>query len=446
MEESHEPMKILQVNAVNGVRSTGRTVSELAVGLERRGHSCRIAYSTGLPTPNGYVIGTPAEKLLHSVASRVSGRQAYFSGSGTRAFLRLVDAEAPDVLHLHNLHSNYINFPMLLAHLARRDIAVALTLHDCWYYTGKCCYYTSDNCARWQSGCGACPRLAEDNPSWFFDATAAMWADKRRLYADLPRLGVIGVSDWIANEARCSILSDASIIRRIYNWVDLNVFTPVPDSGATAREFPSEEFIILGVASPWSARKGLDDFMRLSRMLESGVLDRQVSSGPGRPLVKPRVVLVGELPGRMLPAGITHLRPTTDVRRLAKLYRSADVLLQLSKEETFGKVVAEALACGTPAIAYNSTANPELIGPGCGYVVDPGSLDQVVDRIASIARMPRGAYRAASRAFAARTFDKDMLIDSHVEFYRDLRGASVPRPGGSHGDARLRYSERGGML
>lgn len=428
-------MKILQVNAVNGVGSTGRTVSELAAGLAKRGHFSRVAYSTGTPAQHGYVIGSMREKCIHALASRLSGRQAYFSRHGTKALLRFIDDERFDVVHLHNLHSNFINLPLLLEHLASRDIATVLTLDDCWHFTGKCCHYTVERCYRWQHGCGSCPRLMSDNPSWFFDATARMWTDKRRLYSAIRRLGVVGVSEWVTNEARRSILKSAAVIERIYNWVDLSVFSPEWTDQDEAVGLPRDDFLILGVASKWSPEKGLDDFVRLSERLgghKPGLGD-PVGGIAGR--LRPRVVLVGRLPARTsLPTGITHLGAIEEVRRLAAVYRRADVLLQLSCEETFGKVVAEALACGTPAIAYDSTANPELIGDGCGYVVEPGSLNQVVDRLVDIAASPAETYRESCRDFAERTFDQDALIDSHVAVYEELcamYGAQARPSGGS---------------
>ena len=51
---------------------------------------------------------------------------------------------------------------------------------------------------------------------------------------------------------------------------------------------------------------------------------------------------------------------------MVKFYSMADVLLNLSMEEACGRVTIEALACGTPVIAMNSTSNPEQIG---GFVV-----------------------------------------------------------------------------
>ncbi|MRR37182.1 group 1 glycosyl transferase, partial [bacterium] len=307
-------MKVLQINAVNGLSSTGRIVQELAFGLEARGIECSIAYTYGTVPERGYVIGTKFERLIHALGSRIVGKQGYFSKRGTRGLIRFIETESPDVVHLHNLHGNYVNLPMLLGHLARMDIPTVLTLHDCWFYTGKCCHYTSDACNRWEAGCGSCPRLCKDNRSWMIDASASMWAEKKSLFEAIPRLAVVGVSDWITSEARRSYLSCASDIRRIYNWVDMEVFKPSRPSEAGMRcGFGDEGFVILGVASCWSPAKGLDDFAHLARMIENGALDLEPHGTPASRPARPRIVLLGAVKDTAsLPACISLVGPTSD--------------------------------------------------------------------------------------------------------------------------------------
>jgi len=413
-------MKILQINAVNETGSTGRIVA----GLEQSGIASRVAYSIGASVTNSYVIGNAVDRKLHALGSRVFGRQAYFSRRSTSGLLRYIEDERPDVVHLHNLHANYVNLTMLLTYLADRDIATVVTLHDCWFFSGKCCHYTSDGCDRWEAGCGSCPRLGKDNPSWMIDATASMWADKKRLFEAIPRLAVVGVSDWIASEAKRSFLSCASDIRRIYNWVDLDVFRPTRSSDSGTR-FGSDDdgFVILGVASSWSTAKGLDDFVRLAWMIENGALDNGPCGTPAQCLARPRVVLVGAVKNKsFLPGSISLVGATNDAHELAASYGAADVFLQLSREETFGKVTAEALACGTPAIVYSSTANAELVGANCGYVVGPGDLSQLMSRVQQVRSDTKAAYSSSCREFAQQKFDKRVLIADYVELYEQLRG------------------------
>ena len=251
-------MKVLQINAVNGIRSTGRIITEISDYLNNNGHEGYVAYSVGLAYMKGYQIGTSFDKKVHALCSRAFGNQSYYSRISTKKLIKYIANIRPDVIHLHNLHDNYINLKLLLDFLAIKDIPTVVTLHDCWFYTGKCTHYTVDNCYKWKIECGKCPRLRKDNKSWFFDRTAEMLVDKKEWFGSIPRLAVVGVSDWITNEAKDSLLSTGNIITRIYNWIDLDIFKPVGTTSLRKKLNLENKYIILGVSSGWSKAKGLD--------------------------------------------------------------------------------------------------------------------------------------------------------------------------------------------
>jgi len=399
-------VKILQINAVGQYGSTGRNCKELAEYIHQNtAHSCYTAFSEGMVDAHSYQIGTPVEKKLHGLLSRVFGRQAHFSVRGTRRLLRYMDDLQPDVVHLNNLHGNYIHFPMLMRYLAKHDIATVVTLHDCWFYTGKCCHYTVDGCYRWQTGCHHCPRLRKDNVSWFRDATKALWKEKKALFEAIPRLGVVGVSDWITEEAKRSYLSCAKEIRRIYNWIDLDVFYPRENREEVRERLGLQgKKIVLGVASGWSNAKGLDQFLALADRLGDDYA----------------VVLVGRMPTDVqLPKRVRHIPATESVEELAEYYSMADVFVTLSLEETFGKVSAEALACGTPVVCYGSTANGELAkAKGCKSC-KPGNLHEVLEAVQTACVLDA---RVECRRMAELQFDKNKQIQAYVCFYETLLG------------------------
>jgi len=398
-------MKVLQINAVNGIRSTGRIVAEVSDYLNKNGHEGYVAYSDGIHLEKSYKIGNSIEKILHALFSRFFGLQAYFSKAGTKKLLAFMDELNPDIVHLHNLHSNYINLRLLLNYLAKNDIPTVITLHDCWFFTGKCTYFTIDACYNWKTECGKCPRLKKDNPSWFLDRTRKMHHDKKNWLTAIPRLAVVGVSDWITNEAKISFLSSANIITRIYNWIDLDKFKPMDTIALRGKLGLHRKFVILGVASAWSNAKGLDKFFDLAGKISSDMA----------------IVLVGGIKSKtIIPANVLHVNETHDIEELAQYYAMADVYLHLSPEETFGKTTAEAMASGTPAIVVNSTASPELIGPGCGYVVEIGDSKTLLSMICKIKTVGKQAYSNACRMHAKSQFDLDRNIVQLLQLYQEL--------------------------
>ena len=394
-------MKVLQINAVYGISSTGRTTKELDDGLrERKIESIVATTKTNVEKDDLYIIGNRFDWKLHGLLSRVFGKQGYFSSRSTGKLLSYITDERPDVVHLRNLHGNYVNLPMLLRYLAKNDIATVITLHDCWFFTGKCTHYIDKACNKWQTGCYNCPKLHVDNKSWFFDRTKKVWVDKNKLFNEIPRLAVVGVSNWTANEAKKSFLKDSKVVKRIYNWVDLDTFCP-HESNILEKDV-KDKFVILGVASHWSKSKGLDDFDELSKKLDD----------------KFQIVLVGEFDCKNNNR-IVYLPPTSSKEELSDLYAAANVFFNPSKMETFGKVTAEALSCGTPVIVYDSTACSELVGEGCGFVEEVGNIDAVYNDIVLMEHEKKNRT-AACRKFAQDNFDKDKLIDEYVDLYRKL--------------------------
>ena len=397
-------MKMLQINAVNIIGSTGRSTSEINNYLNKNGYTGSIAYAYGINEKNSYIIGNSLDRKIHGFLSRILGLQGYFSLLSTKKLISYIKEFKPDVVRLGNLHSNYINIPYLTKFLAKNDIATILTLDDCFYYTGKCMHYTSQKCYKWKEKCGKCPRIKNDNPSWLFDFTKKMLIDKEKNFNSIPRLAVVGVSKWITNEAKNSILSNADYITTIYNWIDLDVFKFKNNVDLGISELKNK-FIILGVATEWSDLKGLNTFIELSKFLEEDEV----------------IVLIGKLNNKIrLPKNIINIKQTNNVEKLVEFYSKANVFLQLSKEETFGKVVAESLACGTPVITINSTANAELVGKNCGFILERRSVKEIINSIKKIKNNKKDYYSKFCRNFAEKSFDKNTNISKYIELSKKL--------------------------
>ncbi len=401
-------MRVLQINVVEGILSTGRTVTEFDRFLAAHNIDSYIACSLTAGDTGSFEIGTPAEKKYHGLLSRVTGKQGWFSKKGTRALLAYMDKVRPDVVILRVLHGNFIHFPMLMQYLAEKKIATVVCLHDCWFFTGKCCYYSQTGCNRWQTGCGNCPRVHLDNVSWFFDRTALLWREKKRLFDSIDRLGVVGVSDWIADEAKKSpFFENAKEIESIYNGIDFERFHYDASGAAALREkyaLGGKE-ILLGVSSGWSARKGLTDLTALSRMVD----DTQ------------QIVCIGEMPpAYTVPSNVLHIPKTDNVHTLVAWYSAADVFINLSKEETFGKVSAEAISCGTPVVCYNTTANPEIVGDGCGAVCLEENIESYFTCVQQVLGNGRDAYAVACMIFAHTHFDKEKNYGKLLSFLKRL--------------------------
>lgn len=400
-------MKILQVNAVSGKGSTGRICVELAEGLILHGHSAYVAYSQGSSSfSNSFRFGNTLEQKSHALLSRITGLQGYFSPGGTRKLIDWIRHEQPDIVHLHNLHSNNINLVQLLNFLTEIKIPMVITLHDCWYFTGKCTHYTDDNCRKWVSHCYECPRIRKDNKSFFFDQTYKMFEDKKRAFGKLDNVAVIGVSDWITNEAKKSFLKEAKIIERVYNWIDQSVFRPVNGNLKKKYRIPEGHSIVLVVSGGWDDKSNkLNDAMELARLLPWNI----------------KLLLVGSIRNKeSLPPGIIHIPYVESAEKMAEIYSLADVYVHLSTEDTFGKVIAEAMACGTPVVVYNSTACPEVVGDGCGYIISKRDTKGISTAVIKIFSRNKSRYSNKCIQHVTENFNFNQQVNKTTQVYENL--------------------------
>lgn len=397
-------MKVLQINAVLEYGSTGRNAIELSDFLEKNGHESWIAYSKCLkPTKNSYRINSDFDAKFHGLMSRITGLQGYFSYFATKKFINFMKKEKFDIVILGNLHGNFINLPLLFKYFCKYDVPVVVVLHDCFMYTGKCCHYTTNNCFMWQNECKNCAFFRNDNPSWFFDRTKKMFSLKKAYYDKTDKLAVIGVSKWITSEAKKSMLRNAKIIECIYNWVDLNTFFSQKNDLKNKYQI-ADKFVILGVASGWSENKGIEKFYELSDNLPNDC----------------QIVLVGKNNNKKICENISYIDETHDVFELVQIYNMADMFLNLSLEESFGKVSAEALSCGLPVVTTSATANPELIGENCGYVLENRNIDTILKYINIVKENKKEFYSDCARKFAEESFDREKNSEKYFDVFNEL--------------------------
>lgn len=399
-------MRILQINAVYGHGSTGTIVRDIEQLCYAEGIECLVAS----PDPavrqakHGFVIGNTIDHKLHAALSRIYGKQAYYSRCATRALLKYMDREKPDIVHLHNLHSNYIHLNMLLDYLAKRDIITIVTLHDCWFYTGGCFHYANAECYRWLEKCGNCPKQKLDTPALLKDCSAQILADRKKYLLAIPRLVVTGVSDWIANEARRTFLADTKLVT-IRNGIDLNVFKPTP-SDFRQRLGLEGKYVILGPASKWLSdvnKEVLDKFTKLMHpdevLLLFGV-DVQDTSN---------------LPKNVITYGYTKNR-----EELAQLYTMADVFVNCTREESLSLINIEAQACGTPVVTFDATATPETVDGVYSLSTQVGNPDRLYESVENIRYNNDGEVSKPVISFASKNYDLYSNYEEYLNLYKTL--------------------------
>lgn len=397
-------MKILSVNLGN-YSSTGSIAQGIKQEAERHGMEYVLAYPfdpQNKPSrEEDFLIGNRLGRRMSIALGMVTGYNGCFSVFSTRSLLRRIDQYHPDILHFHNLHNNYINLPMLFRYVKKRKIKVVWTLHDCWSFTGQCPYFDMVGCEKWKTGCHSCPKYTE-YPKALVDNTKRMWHLKKKWFNGVENLTFVTPAEWLASMVKQSFL-DSYPVRVINNGIDLSVFKPLDAETARERYGLTSKKIVLGVAFDWSERKGIDVFAELARRLPDDY----------------QIVLVGmhDEARKLLPENVLALG-RVPAKELAELYAMADVFANPTRDEVFGLVNVEALACGTPGITFNSGGSPECYDETCGAVVDCGDIDALEKEIIRICT--EKPYSAEACIARAKQFDKNLKFREYCDLYGEI--------------------------
>lgn len=393
------PKRVLQINVTANWGSTGKIAEDIGRLAIAYGWESWIAYGRGNPTSQSKLIriGDDWDMRWHGIQSRFFDNHGLASKKATKDFIKKIIEISPDLIHLHNIHGYYLNYPLLFDFLKDWGGPVVWTLHDCWAFTGHCAYYDYAKCNRWQTGCHDCPQVRSYPTSLCFDRCSQNYIDKQKAFLNCPNLTLIPVSNWLKEELSKSFLKSYRAIT-IHNGIDINIFRPLNQKEITNKK------VVLGVASVWDKRKGLDEFIKLRKILPKEYI----------------IILVGLSKEQIssLPEGITGIRRTENVEQLVGLYNSADVFVNPTLEDNFPTTNLEALACGTPVITYDTGGSPESIDDKTGFVVAKGDINGLYNAITNI--MGHKDYIEPCRDKAINYFNNNKCFAKYIALYNTL--------------------------
>lgn len=392
-------MKILQINTVCGIGSTGRIVADIHAALQAKGITSYIMYGRGEPKICNHAvkISNQIDFYWHALQTRVFDKHGFCSTKTTQRAINVLDELQPDVVHLHNIHGYYLNVELLFSYLKQHSkIKVIWTLHDCWPFTGHCAYFDFSGCDKWKNQCFSCPQKHTYPASNLFDNSKINYQRKKAAFVGVENLTIVTPSYWLADVIKKSYLNQYPV-QVVNNGIDLMVFRP-RESEFRSKYNVTDKFLIMGAASDWSPRKGFDDFIALAETLP----DRY------------RLVMVGLPPDKIkkLPQNIIGIHRTDNPIELAEIYSAVDVFFNPTYEDNYPTVNLEAIACGTPVMTYNTGGSPESVSAEHGFVVDKGDLSAVVCIVERLAVQPlvMGSLPVS--------FNKDYFVDQMIKLYR----------------------------
>lgn len=337
------------------------------------------------------------EIMMHGVLSRIFDNTGFNSDYATERLLQKMEYLMPDIIQLHNLHGYYINVKMLFKWIKHRNIPVVWTLHDCWAFTGHCAYFDYANCNCWKNGCHDCVQKKSYPASLVFDNSKLNWLRKKELF-NYKQLHLVTPSIWLHDLVKESFLKKlpCSVIN---NGIDTDVFKP-----SSINCHIGGKFKILGVASEWTPRKGLHDFIQLYRMLNHEQIEMTIVGLTSQQI-------------EALPEGIRGMIRTDNIEQLVSLYQEADMFFNPTYEDNYPTTNLEALACGTPVCTYRTGGSIESVNEGNGFVVEKnelGGVKKIIEERLHSRKM--GLHLDIDR----KRISKEYMAEQYIKLYNDI--------------------------
>jgi len=306
--------------------------------------------------------------------------------------------------HLHDI--SFTLSPFAISWLARRTPLV-WTFHDCSPFTGGC--ITPYDCPMLHSGCRNCPQLPQLPLGTSVDCTGFMQRYKLRLLSRLP-IRCIMPSHWLASKAQ-EVVSFKVPPVVVPNCVDLDVFRPL--SKKSLREIlglPIDRFIVLISATCLNDyHKGNHLGLKALRALEN----------------KPLVLAVGKLTQRdrdMFEGLDVHVSGYIyNDQLLAQFYAAADVLLLPTLADNLPTIAIEAMACGTPVVAFATGGVPEIVDHNrTGWLTATGRVDGLIEGLHIAIRHPEvlNEWRHNGIGKVKNAFSKQRFLAAHLQIYQ----------------------------
>jgi glycosyltransferase involved in cell wall biosynthesis len=412
-------VKILHLNLSDYSASggTGIGMYRLHQGLLRSGHPSKILclvkqfqdddtvyFDRSLPTK-------AIERLLQSAEKPLALRDSARILSTVNLRHHPLYQQA-DIIALHCIHENFLSY-LGLPWLTQKP--TVFYIHDMWAFTGQCHY--SYECDRWQTGCGNCPHLG--NLAW--DNTRLEWRLKNWAYRH-SRLHVVANSSWTLDRIQNSMLSRFPS-RHIPLGLDTEIYRP--HDPIVCRELlglPQDKKILMfGALGLKDWRKGGDLLAAALRGLPDNIKAETVLVTMGRQEAVPGAV---EMP-------TFHFGFVESDRLKSYLYAAADVLLLPSRNESFGLVSTESLACGTPVVAFRVGGVADAVRHGVtGLLAAPENGMEFSDRIVQLLSNDALRHNLGQRGrdVAVKDYSLAVVTQRHLEFYQEAVRSRLNQP------------------
>jgi glycosyltransferase involved in cell wall biosynthesis len=339
--------------------------------------------------------------LIYSLLYAKRNKIIFSSGLIGFSFLKTKEYEEADILHYHWINNDFIN----IKHLKKAKKPIIWTIRDMWPMTGGCHY--SLGCNKYKVRCGECPQLKS---KFNYDLSRLVLNRKKRY---LPKeMKIVGISNWITDEAKSSYLFKDFDIRMFGNNINTDDFFPV-DKEVSRKLLgikTNKQIILVGANSLNSFYKGFDKFLEAIKFLNKdkyclyffGALDKEIADNIGFEYKS---------------FGYLH-----DIISLRLVYSCADVFIAPSIMEAFGKTIAESMSCGTPVVCFDATGPRDIVDHKTnGYLAKHfESKDLAIGIEWVLKNKDYDSLCKNAREKVLREFDSKVVAKKYIDLYQEI--------------------------
>ncbi len=319
-----------------------------------------------------------------------------------------VARRSPDIINLHWVNNGFLRIETLKQFQA----PIIWTMHDMWPFTGGCHY--SAGCDRYSEGCGRCPLLGSVKEK---DLSHRVWRRKAENWKDL-NITIVALSNWLADCARRSSLFGGFPVNVIPNCIDPSVWKPVDKDIARHKLNLPKDKKIVGFAAfraAWAERKGFHMLMPALEILKQSNLESELELA---------ILGASQNKSMMDLATKTHaLGEINDNLTLALFYSAIDVFVLPSMEDNLPNTIMEALACGTPCVAFDIGGVPDMIDHEVnGYLCRPFESQDLADGISWVLEDDdrRKGLSDNARQKVIANYAPKVIAHQYLDLYRQI--------------------------
>jgi glycosyltransferase involved in cell wall biosynthesis len=321
--------------------------------------------------------------------------------------------QSADIVNLHNLHGDYFNY-MSIKYLSNLKPTI-LTLHDIWSFTGHCGFNLNYACSKWETGCNQCPHL-DVYPPIKRDAASIEWRLKDWTYSQ-SKLHIVSPSQWVSEQVKKSMLSRFPI-----HWIPHGLDTSIyqPSDLAQCRYLlglPQDKYVLMVCSNNVEDHhKGGDLLFDVLRRLPEYIKEDII------------LLIMGQNSqnlSRSVGIPSVSLGYVSNDRIKAIAYSASDLFLHPTRADTFGLVLQESMACGTPMVSFNIGGVPDLVRPGeTGYLAAPEDTTDFRNGIIELLEDSALRHQMAEncRTIALAEYRIEQQTDRYIALYQGLLG------------------------